>query len=159
VKKRLLGLVVGVAALALTQMAPAQAGTATKGYVGGGVMGTGLVSGAEVDGKRVGGVRFDGISGTKITIEVADATGLGVAANISFRKPADPNNPTGAFEQISSSRLCGTKASNLTIPGGTTFVVVFMYAAYPETPATTGFGCAAGKVGPATTGTVKATWT
>lgn len=158
--KRLLGLVVGAAAMALTQMTPAHAGTATKKYVGGGVMGTGLVSGAEVDNTKVGGVLFDGVSGTRINITVADATKLGVAANVSFRGPADPNDPTGAIKEISSLRLCGTKLTNAVIPGGTTRVVVFMYVAYPETPATTGFGCSEyGKgVGPATTGSVTATW-
>jgi opacity protein-like surface antigen len=157
-KKRLVGLAVGLAALSMSMMAPAQAGSSTKGYVGGGAAGLGLVSGQEVDGKRVGGVRFDGVSGTKITIEVADASGLGVTANVSFRKPADPNNPTGAFDEIDSRYLCGTKLSNATIPSGTTFVVVFMQVADPELPVFPGFGCPAGKGGLATTGTVKATW-
>jgi hypothetical protein len=160
VNKRLLGLVVGAAAMALTQMTPAHAGTATQSYVGGGVMGTGLVSGANANNTRVGGVQFDGVSGGHITVTVKDASNLGVAANVSFRGPADPNDPTGSIKEISSTRLCGTSLNNWVIPGGTTRVIVFMYEAYPETPATTGFGCAGyGKgIGPATTGTVTATW-
>lgn len=158
--KRLLGLVVGAAAMALTQMTPAHAGSSTQTYAGGGVMGTGFVSGSNPTNIRAGGVLFDNVSGTRITITVADATKLGVAATVSFRGPANPDDPTGAIKEISSTRLCGTKLTNAVIPGGTTRVVVFMYVAYPETPATTGFGCSEyGKgVGPATTGTVSATW-
>lgn len=158
--KRLLGLVVGAAAMALASMTPAHAGTATQSYVGGGVMGTGLVSGANANNTRVGGVQFDGVSGGHITITVKDASNLGISATVSFRGPANPDDPTGSIKEISSTRLCGNTLSNAVIPGGTTRVIVFTYVAYAETPATTGFGCSGyGKgIGPATTGTVTATW-
>lgn len=158
--KRLLGLVVGAAAMALTQMTPAHAGTGSgsQGYVGGlTAFGTGfnITPGGTVPGAPgIGGVTFNGVTGATVNIKIADATGRGQAAHVSFRGASDPTKP---FTEVGSGYICGESNKTFTYPASATRVVIFLESASTDNATLTPGDCATGKYGPPTTGTITLT--
>lgn len=149
-KFRIASLIVGLAALAATSMAPAQAASQTRDYVGGStVKGNGVTFNTPKEvPASIGGASFDGNFGGKaVTVTVTDTSGRDVATNISFRGVSVPTDPTG---ELAGHTQCGKKGT-YTAPAGTTRVVVFVQwhdndAGYD--------GCGTGKTFPPTYGNI-----